>query len=1445
MQTISFDNTENIPNRSDRNILVTVSDGDENSNVATTTIQWDSDGDTVADANDLDDDNDGILDSVENNGDNTRDTDGDGIVDRLDIDADDDGIPDNVEAQTTANYIAPSGTEATIVDSDSDGLDDNYDADDNDPSIDASQGLTPVNSDNADQPDYLDANSDNDEFSDLQENGFATAASGTDTDGDGLDDAFETARSSTVDDGFDVNDAIDDPNGSVLPDTDNDVAADGSNATPLTQDLDYRDLPNTPALDLDVGDTSGVANGGYQTTFSEGNNAVNVADNDANVNDFNENDLVSMEIAVDPDLITEGADEIVNIAGQSVPLNANVSFEDIAVGNSIVDITYTADTGTFSIVEGNDPANTIPEADLNTLLQSITYENTSQDPTPGDRTLSFTVTDTTNRTSEPAVSTITVVANDPPVVDLNGTADGRNYSTTFTQGNGGVVVADSDVTVTDDFDNITSARIALTDAQTGDVLNLNTDSLPEGISVDDANSTDTIIVLTGTATPEQYQTAITAISFNNIETIPNRSDRNISVTVSDGNENSNVATTTIQWDTDGDTVADANDLDDDNDGILDSVENNGEGDTDTDGDGVLNRFDLDSDNDGISDLVESGQDASVVDTDGDGVLNDPDEIYSNDGVSIDANNGNGVTPVDSEATPDGIADYLDLDSDNDGIPDTVEARPTSGYVANDSDVSDNDSDGDGVIDLFDNTANRGGSFTSPVNTDSDLPNSDTTPDYLDTDSDGDGASDSDESGLTPGADTNNDGIGDDINASYSDPDGDINNPASDLASNGTINASNTGQVDYRNIAPIAENDEASTDEDTAVTLSILENDSDVDGNLVPDSVIFIDPPANSTLSDDNKTLTVTGEGEYVVEDDGRVTFTPVANFNGTPTPVTYQVADNDGATDTGEISITVNDINDPPIADNDEASTDEDTAVTLSILENDSDVDGNLVPDSVIFIDPPANSTLSDDNKTLTVTGEGEYVVEDDGRVTFTPVANFNGTPTPVTYQVADDDGATDTAQISLTVNDVNDPPVADNDSATTDEDTAVTLSILENDSDVDGNLVPGSVIFIDPSENGTITDAGKTLTVDGEGEYVVEDNGQVTFTPVANFNGTPTPVTYQLADDDGATDTAQISLTVNDVNDPPVAEDDTATTDEDTAVTFSPLTNDRDLDGNLDPASVVFVNPPDGATLSDDSKTLTVPGEGDYAIDPASGEITFTPVANFNGTPTPVTYEVTDNDGATDTGEISITVNDINDPPVAEDDTATTDEDTAVTLSILENDSDVDGNLVPGSVVFIDPPNGATLSDDSKTLTVTGEGEYVVEDDGRVTFTPVANFNGTPTPVTYQVADDDGATDTGEISLTVNDVNDPPVAEDDTATTDEDTAVTFSPLTNDRDLDGNLDPTSVVFINPPDGATLSDDSKTLTVPGEGDYAIDPASGKSPLLLSLTSTVHPHPLPMK
>jgi hypothetical protein len=234
----------------------------------TSCVAIDTDGDGITDDLDIDADDDGITDLVESQGNNYTapsgvDSDNDGLDDAfdndignidptlsagitpvntdgtgnpnyLDIDADDDGIPDNIEGQTTANYIPPSG-----IDLDNDGLDDAYDNNTSNQNSVLSAGISPVNTDGTDNVDYLDLDSDNDAIPDIQENGdIDNTLSGNDTDNDGLDDNFDSDNVN-----WDVNDRINDPNPSTLGDSDNDVAADGNNAIPLSGDVDYRDAP--------------------------------------------------------------------------------------------------------------------------------------------------------------------------------------------------------------------------------------------------------------------------------------------------------------------------------------------------------------------------------------------------------------------------------------------------------------------------------------------------------------------------------------------------------------------------------------------------------------------------------------------------------------------------------------------------------------------------------------------------------------------------------------------------------------------------------------------------------------------------------------------------------------------------------------------------------------------------------------------------------------------------------------------------------------------------------------------------------------------------------------------------------------------------------------------------------------------------------------------------
>ena len=156
------------------------------------------------------------------------DSDGDGIADHLDLDSDNDGITDNVEAQTTADYVAPTG-----IDSDGDGLDDAYEGTGN-------EGLTPVNTDGDGFADYLDGDSDDDGISDTDEAGHGVSQADIDASGDADGDGIKDVVDNVI--GWDVNDAdVTDAGDFTLADTDNDTAADGSNALPMTRDLDYRD----------------------------------------------------------------------------------------------------------------------------------------------------------------------------------------------------------------------------------------------------------------------------------------------------------------------------------------------------------------------------------------------------------------------------------------------------------------------------------------------------------------------------------------------------------------------------------------------------------------------------------------------------------------------------------------------------------------------------------------------------------------------------------------------------------------------------------------------------------------------------------------------------------------------------------------------------------------------------------------------------------------------------------------------------------------------------------------------------------------------------------------------------------------------------------------------------------------------------------------------------
>ena len=453
-------------------------------------------------------------------------------------------------------------------------------------------------------------------------------------------------------------------------------------------------------------------------------------------------------------------------------------------------------------------------------------------------------------------------------------------------------------------------------------------------------------------------------------------------------------------------------------------------------------------------------------------------------------------------------------------------------------------------------------------------------------------------------------------------------------------------------------------------------------------------------------------GSLTLNSDGSFSYTPEADFNGTDS---FSYVANDGTADSesATVTITVNPVNDAPVANDDAVTTDEDTTVTITLTG--SDIEGDAL--SYQVISGPANGTLAGTAPELS----------------YTPNADYNG---PDAFTFTANDGALNSipATVTITVNSVNDAPVANDDTITTNEDTPATYDVLSNDSDVDGDTL--SVHSVTDPANGTA---------------VVNTDNTVTYRPNENYNGNDSFI-YTVSDGQGGTDTATVTITVNPVNDAPVANDDSATTDEDSPLSADApgvLGNDTDVDGDSLTA-LLGIGPSHG--------TLTLNSDGSFS---------YTPEADFNGTDS-FTYTTSDGNGGEDTATLTITIAPVNDAPVANDDIITTNEDTPATYNVLSNDSDVEGDALAVSSVT----NGAS-------------GTVVINPDNSVTYTPNENYNGNDS-FTYTVSDGQGGIDTATVNVTVTPVNDAPVANDDTVTTNEDTPATYNVLSNDSDVEGD-----------------------------------------------------------
>ncbi|MFO1318467.1 MAG: Ig-like domain-containing protein [Burkholderiales bacterium] len=570
--------------------------------------------------------------------------------------------------------------------------------------------------------------------------------------------------------------------------------------------------------------------------------------------------------------------------------------------------------------------------------------------------------------------------------------------------------------------------------------------------------------------------------------------------------------------------------------------------------------------------------------------------------------------------------------------------------------------------------------------------------------------------------------------------------------------------------------------------------------------------------------TVSTSSALLVASDARLRFVPVANYNGTPPGLLTRLADtssgavttgaradvSDDSTKSGGItrysnsgnSVTLNTsirpVNDAPVlADRvlSAAATEDQTApngpvgIPVSSLTGGiTDIDAGAVQGIAVTGTNAARGTwfYSIDGGTTwqtlgNVSAANARLLASDARLYFVPAPDFNGTVSDaLTFRAWDRTSGTNggtastttnggtrafstaTDQLALTVAAVQDPPVARNDSATTTEDTPVTLAgtlLLSNDTDVDGDTVRLQSVGPTSANGGTVT---------------LNAAGNVVYAPPANFNGIDT-FTYTITDGNGNTSTATVSVIVTGVNDLPTGSNSEVTLPEDTPRAFRPGDfNFRDPD-RTDALSAVRIDTvPAGGVLTFDGVPVTA---GQVIAFADIARLVFTPLADQSGAAyRTFQFSVRDGAGAFSATPATMTVNVTpdNDPPASTNRGVNLAEDT--TYAFAAGDfpfTDTDAGDTMTAVRIDTLPGNGTLTLGGVPVT---PGQVIPRAQlSQLLFTPAANATGTAS-LTFSVSDGTVfQTAPSTFALNLTPANDPPDSANAIVTTTEDTPYAFS----------------------------------------------------------------------
>ena len=495
---------------------------------------------------------------------------------------------------------------------------------------------------------------------------------------------------------------------------------------------------------------------------------------------------------------------------------------------------------------------------------------------------------------------------------------------------------------------------------------------------------------------------------------------------------------------------------------------------------------------------------------------------------------------------------------------------------------------------------------------------------------------------------------------------------------------------------------------------VLANDTDPDSPTL--TAILVSSPSHAS------SFTFNADGSFTYVHNGGET---------TSDSFTYKA--NDGSLDSNvaTVHITITPVNDAPIANNDTATVAEGGTLNVAapgVLANDTDPDSPTL--TAILVSGPAHAS------SFTLNSNGSYVYVHDGSET---------TSDSFTYKANDGSLDSNVATVSITVTPVNDPPTANNDSYTVNEGGTLSVAapgVLGNDTDPDSPTLT-AVLVSGPAH-------ASSFTLNANGSFTYVHDGSET---------TSDSFTYRANDGSLNSNIATVSITVNPVNDPPVAANDGP---------YSVLEG-----GTLNVAAPGVL----GNDTDPDSPTLTavlVSGPAHAASFSLNADGSFTYIHDGSETTSDsFTYKASDGSLFSNVATVSIAVTPVNYAPDANNDSYGVNEGGTLTIAapgVLGNDTDPDSPTLT-AVLVTGPAHAASF-----TLNADGSFNYV--HDGSET---------TSDSFTYKASDGSLFSNVATVSITVTPVNDPPVANDDTYAVNEGGTLNMAApgvLANDTDPD-------------------------------------------------------------